>query len=298
MKREVRTFANIVSDATDALRFLVANGVKVNNTRFDRYFRDARIIEQAWQVDGGSELIEKQGIYPLLTSLSEADALGKIYRSLGEDPGNKTELIRKLKICTKGPLLLSEENLATGSNQARDIYFELVLAATCAGAGLRPILGEEPDIRLRLGDHDLYIECKRVSSPTALKSAARKAIHQLDSGLSGNREGLGIIAFEVSKLSGLSDAYIAKDDAEIERLLHIGRQAVKQHESILFPALAAIKNPRITGVIFYLSTFAFNQASGSWGSSYSLETIRIANNIPPGAEKALRALTTLLGQSR
>jgi hypothetical protein len=297
LKREVRSFSDIVSDARAALDFLVTSSVKVDRTRFDRYFRDASSIEKVWESDGGSELIEKQGIYPLLTSLSEANAVGKIYRFLGEDPGNKTELIRKLKICLKGPVLLSDENPATGSNQARDIFFELVLAAKCAQAGLRPILGEAPDIRLRFGDYYVYIECKRLGSPTALKSAGRKAIRQLDSSLSSDRRGLGIIAFEVSRLSGLPDIYIAEDSVEIEDLLYSGHREVKQHESLLYPSLTAIKNQRIVGVIFYLSTFAFNQTSGSWGASYGLETVRISNHIPPALEEVLRAFATRLRQA-
>jgi hypothetical protein len=77
LKREVRSFSDIVSDARAALDFLVTSSVKVDRTRFDRYFRDASSIEKVWESDGGSELIEKQGIYPLLTSLSEANAVGK-----------------------------------------------------------------------------------------------------------------------------------------------------------------------------------------------------------------------------
>jgi hypothetical protein len=297
LKREIRSFSDIVSETRAAQEWLVAHKVKFDKTRFDRYFRDADNLERVWQVDGGSELIDNRGIYPLLTSLSEADEVGKIYRFLSGDPGNETELIRKLKICLKGPELLSDENPATGSNQARDVFFELVLAAKCVRAGLRPILGEAPDIKLRFGDFHLHMECKRLGSPIALRSAARKAVRQLDSTLSSDRSGLGIIAFEVSKFAGLPDYYIAQDLVEIDELLNSGRREVRQHESLLYPSLTNIKNQRIVGVIFYMSTFAFNQASGSWGTRYSLETVRISEHTPAGTEEALRAFTTRLHQA-
>ena len=296
LKREVRSFSDIVADARAAKEWLEDNGVATERTRFGSYLRDAEAVEKMWRIDYGAEQVHKKGIYPLLVSLSEADAIGQACRILGSQSPTQGELARKLKICIKGPVLPEDESSSTNSNQARNIFFELRLAAKCAQAGLRPALGESPDIRLRVNDCSFHIECKRVGSWNALKNGVRKAMRQLDASLARDRSAYGVIAFDVSKVAGLPDIAIARDPTEIEELLMNGRQEMMRHEHLLRASLDAMRNQRIIGMIFYFATLALNESSGRFGADFSLEAVPVSETIPADAKRALRAFVVRLNQ--
>ena len=120
---------------------------------------------------------------------------------------NRDDIFPKLKECLGGPFMPNDEN--PKSNQARNIQFELFLASTLWRAGFQPVLGLHPDLKCRVGNKWLFIECKRLfsSSPRALRDNIGKAATQLQENRRNASPGTrGLIAISLSRILNPSQA--------------------------------------------------------------------------------------------
>lgn len=118
---------------------------------------------------------------------------------------------RKLAHIVAGPALPRDENPA--SNQARNIQFEITLAALLQRAGYAPHIGEHPDLLVTVDDTDYAIECKRMFSAAKVGTRISEAGKQLHRDKHQVRAGTrGIVAISVARfLSGNNEIFPARD---------------------------------------------------------------------------------------
>jgi len=114
------------------------------------------------------------------------------------------ELMPKIRALLAGPELPSDEDQT--SNQARNIQFELWLAATLWRVGI-PVELAEPDIRCKIGDTTVLFACKRLLSVKKLTRRINEATEQLQRNLeaSPERTAWGFIAISLSRVLGKTD---------------------------------------------------------------------------------------------
>ncbi len=110
----------------------------------------------------------------------------------------------RLRRMLSGPEMPSEED--PGLNQARNIQFELWMAATLSRAGGAVVLAE-PDLQCNIGDVTILIACKRLFSVSKLTRRINEATAQLRRSLSGRPEGTfaGVIAISLARILTATD---------------------------------------------------------------------------------------------
>ena len=120
-----------------------------------------------------------------------------------------TAVSDKIKDCLEGPFMPSDES--SKSNKARNIQFELFLASTLWKAELQPVLGLHPDLKCRVENKWLFIECKRLFSPSpqALRDNIGKAATQIRDNRKNASPGTrGIIAISLARILNPSQVAI------------------------------------------------------------------------------------------
>lgn len=152
-----------------------------------------------------------------LVALAESQEIGGLLPFLRACPPQ--DLAPKIRALLAGPELPSDEDQA--SNQARNIQFELWLAATLWRVGLQVKLAE-PDLWCKNGEATVLFACKRILSPKKLTKRVNEATDQLRRGLAPLPEGKswGVIAISLSRILAKTDRSeaIANRGEGLERL--------------------------------------------------------------------------------
>lgn len=197
---------------------------------------------------------------------------------------------RTLSTALDGPTdLLSETER---SNAGRNTMFEIAMAGRLARAGLHPTLGEEPDIHLEYEGRNIFIQCKRVFSGAAVSKRLAEAARQLrrDLGKSSSPRDCGIIAISVSRLFNPGDKLlVSHDENGLREKLHteidgLIRENIKDYREV--------KEPKICGVLYHLSTPAYLQDVQMYIGAHSVTVVHIDGK----SDKAL--LASLAGSLR
>jgi hypothetical protein len=132
----------------------------------------------------------------VLTALAESQEICGIVPFLRTC--SQTAVAPRLSAVLKGPELRGLED--EGSNQARNIQFELWLATLLWGADVEVSL-EEPDLALRLGNDRILVACKRLFSVHKLTRRINEATDQLRRHLAQKSgPAWGVIAVSLAKI--------------------------------------------------------------------------------------------------
>jgi hypothetical protein len=133
----------------------------------------------------------------MTTSIAESFQLTKIWRAFaGREPNG---LRAKIKTFAGGPVLDREENPARSGNSARDIGFELEVAAYFNGVGVVD-LTRGVDVVVPFQGLTIFLECKRPSSEGMIAENLDRAADQIVSELNKTRmASYGIPAISVVK---------------------------------------------------------------------------------------------------
>ncbi|HEY8515703.1 MAG TPA: hypothetical protein VIS07_09340 [Candidatus Binatia bacterium] len=197
---EVLTFDRIAADVEKVLAICSDAGVRTAGTRIAVAAKRIREIwehiathrpDEDWPRVGGFRDVS------LLIEGSEfATLLPCIERWLAEQP---EDVSSKLNRVLSGPLLPTQETAET--NKARNVLFELTLAAKLERFGRRTEHGEHPDVTLRLPQRDIFLECKRTFSPKKVDENMKDAEAQLASDLEeAPGTTFGVVAIDVTKV--------------------------------------------------------------------------------------------------
>jgi ribosomal silencing factor RsfS len=139
------------------------------------------------------------------------------------DDLTKPGLLNRLEKILSGQRLLADETLAKA--EARNVLFELVVAARIKKAGLKVDLDRIEDVRFPLSAAPCFTACKRVHSANLLKRRIQEAADQIgercDSAQTSSAR--GIVAIDVSKIESRDDfLLVCQDDQEVS-------QKIRQH---------------------------------------------------------------------
>jgi len=185
-----------------------------------------------------------------LVALAESQEIGGLLPFLRTCPPEV--LVPRLRAILAGPELPSEEDHA--SNQARNIQFEIWLAATLWRVGVLVTLGE-PDLQCKIGGATILFACKRLLTVRNLTKRMNEDTDQLRRSLarlSGDAS-WGFVAISLSRVLATTDRSeaIANRAEGLERLASrieacIVRRAkwhqTREAQGILFYAASIFTN--------------------------------------------------------
>jgi hypothetical protein len=191
---EVYDFAKLLADLDDIDRWLTGMGF-ASVDRIRKYQRNIRSMIAAHESGRVADLQESMPFdqaREILWSYIESDefawavlALRKYYDA---------ELKDVLKRALKGPTDLFLETAKT--KQARDRFFELVMAGRLAVAGYQPHFDRGADVSFDFATMRIDLECKRPLTESGIEDAIEKGIKQL-----GRATGeMGFIAVSLSRM--------------------------------------------------------------------------------------------------
>lgn len=195
-----------------------------------------------------------------------------------------------LEAALDGPadLHFKDEN----SNRGRNTMFEIAIAGRVARAGLTPELGGEPDVRFDLEGRQILIECKRVFSEKGIARCLAVAGRQLkrDLARSCDPRDCGIIAVSISRVFNQGDKmFVARNEDMLRERLREEVDSVIQRQEGTY---RNVRDPKIAGFLFHLSTPAFLEDVGLFMAAHSV-TI---HHIPGRSDSALlRKLAECIG---
>jgi len=243
-------YEDILSGLDDALGFARDLGLKslAKHGRFSHYRKKIdELISTVIRRDLSSEVAKRirARLRDYLVALSESFELSDVMAHLKSLPPQV--LGPKLKIALKGPTLPTQEN--TNSNNARNVLFELSVAARLKNAGIEPTLGEHPDVSCYVADKPVFIECKRPFAEATLGENIESAANQLLTHLATDGKAVGIIAISVSKALNPGFQPIRTPDAARARAWLVG--ALESAAASVGSICAKFDDGRIVGILFH-----------------------------------------------
>jgi hypothetical protein len=280
-------FLQIAAQMDGAVSWLRGLGIDVTNSRVGHY---RRVMERLAVADERRDATELRALFPMVVDpLFEANEIGSIYAAFGS--GVHDDYVRaRITALRSGPLRYTDE---VGSNTcARDLAFELLLAARLVSGGLQLDPAIASDIAVHAAPRRLIFECKRPGSEERVERRVREAKNQIHAKCdAGGRLGsLGVIAVDLTKLvnpefqllTGITKA--AGTRALGDYLEHYWRA----HSRLW----GAVESRKVVGVILRLSVMAhFTDDTGlAYCQQYALAEM-------PGAKEAARRSLRALGEA-
>jgi len=214
---------------------LKSAGVRVENTRLDAY---RKAIANFDKVANENRLREWAGTEKIALLYNDLQESQKILEACDQfDDLTKPGLLTRLEKVFSGQRVLADET--SEKAEARNVLFELVVAARLKKAGFEVDLDRIEDIRFPLWDRPCFAECKRIRSANLLKRRIQEAPDQIGRRCdgAGTSSVRGIIAIDVSKIESRDDfLLVCRADEEVG--LEI-RRHLKTNSSKFEGAIAA-----------------------------------------------------------
>ncbi|HEX9641767.1 MAG TPA: hypothetical protein VGB13_10700 [Candidatus Krumholzibacteria bacterium] len=262
---QTATYEQVAQELGQALDFCAGLGLtdEVAASRFKTYRDNIERLMEAIRKPRPSPVSEEidDDTLPYLIAVVEATEFNTLLPFLKScDP----EVLRpKLRDVLRGPELPLAEDDASG--QARNILFELNLASKLWQAGLKPELGEHPDVACTVDGKLLLIECKRPVSARSAKDAVSRARRQILRHLKKRPAGTrGVAALSMSKIMNRGDKLFAYD-TEAQ-----GREGLHRHlldRTERFSDSWTKLPDSIVGVVFHVITPAVNRITNMYISA-------------------------------
>lgn len=250
-------YGSVLEGLDASLEFCRSLGLSPDRSRFWQHRQRLEHLIQAIKPDSEGR-VDPENLKPFtdleyVMALTESTELGGIlsYLRIAE----ATQVRGKLAKVLGGPVLPSDEDPA--SNEARNILFELNMAARLWQAGARPQLGRGSDVRCEVADTPLLVECKRPFSPEKISRRIRDAEDQLNKRLKSSSPGSrGLIAISVSKILNPGDKFLVyRGEAQ-------GRDGLSRHLERLAEKVQnrwRSVGRKIIGVLFHAITPALDE---------------------------------------
>lgn len=195
----------------EACKWLNGLGIKYQPTRFGSYQKriDEYTDKSLPELNGD----ERQDLVVFLNSQLEAIKLVRIHSAFKEI--SNPEINKKIKNIASGRELAKAEN----NSQARDLAFELGVAARFIKGGYEVDLESITDVVAIVEGRRIYIECKRIKSQAKLKARIKKANEQLRKRLKrdNSSKSRGMIALELTEVFTAENTVIFERSAEVYR---------------------------------------------------------------------------------
>lgn len=211
-------------------------GHDVDRSRFITYQRVVAELIGALQTAGQAGARTAFNRHPELSlfALTESAEFADVMEFVQQY--GATDVLRTLRRVLDGPDLPIDED--QHSNEGRNRLFELVVATKLWKAGLRPRLGDRPDLTCEVRGKLFYVECKRPLSKRGAQRSIGRARKMLSDELKpANGPALGVIALSLSKLLNPGDQLLVyrgeeRGKEQLSRALEATAASVRSWEGL------------------------------------------------------------------
>jgi hypothetical protein len=192
------TFEDLIPELTNAIEWFGESGVQISPTRLGHYRRLMAEILELQQTLDRQRAAEKFPDY--VNALFCANDLAAIYTAFKGGTHN-AHIESRLRHSVGGAALLLDENASPSGNFARNIEFELVIAAHLVTGGAVLLESNASDAIVSLPGATAFIECKRLQSERGVEAALSKAKDQLRAAYDTRTDAncVGFVAFDITK---------------------------------------------------------------------------------------------------
>jgi hypothetical protein len=192
------SFEELVPRLTAAIEWFGESGVQISPTRLGHYRRLLAEILELQQTLNQRQAAVKYLDY--VNTLFCAHDLAAIHAAFKERAHNAL-IQSRLRQSTGGAALLLDEAASASGNFARNIEFELVVAAHLVSGGAILLPSDGSDITVSLDGATALVECKRLQSERGVEAALSKARDQLLAACDkmAGAGHVGVIAFDITK---------------------------------------------------------------------------------------------------
>jgi hypothetical protein len=197
---QVDIILHLLDEALDGCRAL-GLAHKVAGSRFEMYQRDLLELRDRL-LRGGAQAIkelvagpEEQRVRYVNAILQAGDLAVTVPYMKASDPKRLKPKLQR--ILGKADVLLADET--ERSNDARNIQFELAMAARLATADFEAVLGDrpDPDVACRVGEDRIHVECKRPFSPGSIQGNISDAQGALRESLGRDPTARGLVMISI-----------------------------------------------------------------------------------------------------
>jgi hypothetical protein len=197
-RQRVVTYSELLADLENALAWLESMAISTGTKRHATYLRTLKRVDKEWRARGDMRASDVPVESKLMTTAAaEALQLVRIWRAF--DGREARGLRGKLKTFAGGPVLERDERPKKAGNSARDVGFELEVAAYFSRVGAVD-LSAGVDVVVLFQGMSILLECKRPSSEGMIAENLDRASEQIMGELGSTRlASYGIPAISVVK---------------------------------------------------------------------------------------------------
>ena len=263
-----RSFDEIVTDAERARLWLdgLQPPVRTGETRLQEIEDRSRQLVTDLKQLSPEKVVAQHSTPETFYILGDGFAFGRIAENLSLLQSH--EIPRgTLRDALAGPLVPKDESAETGSNDARNKFAELELAADLMAKGIR-VVGFD-DVRFSLGGREYHIQCKRPFSARGIDSNVEHAYRQLSKRMEDDQD-RGFVALAVDKSLHLDNGFVVEastDGLEIEQVIRSLHGRLLEHTHRPWERFI---DTRVIGVIFIYKFLVRTRELNVLGTAYYL----------------------------
>ncbi|RRO07096.1 hypothetical protein [Pectobacterium aquaticum] len=171
---ESETYIEVSRKFMEACAWLDSLGIEYSRTRVGSYGKIFGALAKCQQAGTLETFYNEHSFESWVNAAHEVAEIIRIYEGLGEQ--SVPSLNVRLKNAIKGQELyvLDSEN-----RSGRDFSFELSTAAKFVSAGLTVDFGHDADLKVKIDDFTLFVECKRLKSTKKIQKRIKEGLKQL-----------------------------------------------------------------------------------------------------------------------
>jgi hypothetical protein len=295
------TYADVASQLAAVETWLTGFGISVAPTRIGYYRRRLDALIAAHAAGTIEQDFSREEVSEFILMFGEVQELIFVQRHLSQEAN--LGLPDKLRDVISGPALTRGEVPESAANRARNILFELTLAATLVAAGFPILPSGVCDLCTSFEGRRVMIECKRPQSDRKVERLVKDGMKQLNTRLAQEpAESFGLLAVSISKLiSGGTHVIRTATREEIQPELIAKIDAFIQTHGLSWNIQVP---PAMVGVILHAGATGIPAVSGGLytGKQYSIcaieqqpeEQVQLSFRF---AEQFARALSSLRAEN-
>lgn len=208
------SYEKFAQELNEATAWLQSLGIDYMRTRIGEYQKAISVLIEMYK----NEDIERQKkeFVRIANAIFEAHDCIAIHKSLAGKYDNEIE--EHIRLFSGGPVQYRQEG-TSASNRARNIAFELVVAARLVDVKIPLDFRIRTDIAGRFDNRSILLECKRPQSNKKIEANVKDAFKQLERKYQNpiRTRYRGIIAIDISKLINPKfQLYIQQTEHDIE----------------------------------------------------------------------------------
>jgi hypothetical protein len=246
---------SFLADLDQALTWLRSLGVQISRTRFAAYRKALSLVlmhRLAGTLNQLPDIVPPDTYRIAFIQSTDLIEVWKAFEGCGSKRFNQ-----KLRSAVTGPDNPIYEN-PSGPN-ARDLLFELCVAAFFRRRKTPVLIGTDKDVILRLGGFTVFAECKRPKRKSGVKKAIRDATSQLLRQFDRNRRAVsprGFIALDISIIA--NPQYNVMDGSSVSTISRGMDSIITEFFNEHSGSLEYRRDERILGILAFVKVLAFH----------------------------------------